>query len=105
MNHSINSDKKQLMLHSPSNDMSNLVFRLIFCLIVPFLVFVVQVFFKIDLPSKPSKINSEGRAKPSKQRAWTKDQTEKTIRFLVPTLTLVFIACYSVLAVGHYTNP
>ena len=71
---------------------------LMFCLLVPFFVFVVQVFSKIE---NPLKTKSQG---PIKNTVLI-NNLSNCIIFSIPIVTFIFICCYVVVAICYYSNP
>ena len=80
---------------------------LIFCLLVPFVVFIIQVFMKMEKPGKEAKKpKKNGKLKKRKQKIVDgKDCIRKFVLFLVPFGTILFVFCYVLVAVYFYSNP
>jgi hypothetical protein len=71
---------------------------LMFCLLVPFFVFVVQVFSKIENPLKT-------KSKDPNKNAVLINNLSNCIIFFIPIATFIFICCYVVVAICYYSNP
>ncbi len=80
---------------------------LMFCLLVPFVVFVAQILLKIEIPRK---INS------NQTKKWTtnmkkmkvildKSNLRKCLIFFIPSSTIIFILGYFLTSIYFYSNP
>jgi hypothetical protein len=80
---------------------------LIFCLLVPFVVFIIQVFMKMEKPDKEAKRQiKSGKLKKRRQKIVDgKDCIRKIALFLVPFCTVLFVFCYILVAIYFYSNP
>jgi hypothetical protein len=80
---------------------------LIFCLLVPFVVFIVQVFMKMENPITESKKEvANGKWIDQQQKTVDfKDNIRKFALFFVPFATILFVFCYILVAVYFYCNP
>ena len=80
---------------------------LIFCLLVPFVVFIIQVCMKMEKPDKEAKrqIKSGKLIKRKQKIVDGKDCIRKFALFLVPSCTVLFVFCYILVAIYFYTNP
>ena len=76
---------------------------MIFCLLLPFLVFVIQVFAKIKFKAENFFLKILNL---QKQRAiWSKDCISNCIIILIPIFTVTFILCYICVAIIYFSNP
>jgi hypothetical protein len=75
---------------------------LMFCLLVPFFVFVVQVLSKIEITSQFKLTDSKGL---KNNNFRNKNNLSNCIKFAIPIGTCVFIGCYIVIAICYYTDP
>jgi hypothetical protein len=80
---------------------------LIFCLLVPFVVFIIQVFMKMEKPSKESnrQIKSGKWIETNQQKISGKGCIKRFALFMVPFSTVLFVCCYILVAVYFYSNP
>ena len=81
---------------------------LIFCLLVPFVVFVAQVFLKIEMPRKVTSKQSKKwilTTKKEPKSTFDKSKIRGYLIIFIPTLTLLFITCYFITAIYFYSNP
>jgi hypothetical protein len=80
---------------------------LIFCLLVPFVVFVAQVFLKIEMPRKVSTKQSKKCTSNKKelQGTFRKPNIRHHLIIFMPSLTLLFIAGYFIVAIYFFSNP
>jgi hypothetical protein len=76
---------------------------LMFCLMVPFFVFVVQVLLKIGMINK-KKEEENNASRPTKIKS-IKENIKKILVLLVPLTTVIFVSCYSAFAIRFYSNP
>ena len=76
---------------------------LMFCLLVPFFVFVVQVFLKLELHSKNA-IMPRMAANQEKIKK-KKDNVAKFIHVIIPAITVLFICGYCGVAMHFYLKP
>jgi hypothetical protein len=75
---------------------------LIFCLLIPFLVFVVQVFLKVDFDFTTQTKNPKS-AKDLKLPA-SKHYLRKFMLIVIPFATILFVFCYVTVAISHHNN-
>jgi hypothetical protein len=64
--------------------------------LIPFSVFVVQVFSKIEIPSKTKETQNKIRIR---------NNLSKCIKFSIQNITFIFIGCYVVAAICFYSYP
>ncbi len=76
---------------------------LMFCLLVPFLVFVVQVFLKLEFHSKNEIIPSKGGNQERTRKR--KENVSKFIHIIIPSITILFTCGYFVVAMHFYFKP
>jgi heme/copper-type cytochrome/quinol oxidase subunit 2 len=74
---------------------------LMFCLMVPFFVFVVQVLLKIEMIN--DKKVEENNARPTKIKS-RKENVKKFLLLLFPLTTVLFVSFYSAFALRFYSN-
>jgi hypothetical protein len=77
---------------------------LIFCLLVPFVVFIIQVFLKMEKPILETKrqIKTRKLVERTQKNVVGKDCIRKLVLFIVPFFTIFFVLCYSLVAVYFY---
>jgi hypothetical protein len=73
---------------------------LMFCLMVPFFVFVLQVFMKVELLRKFNNSENENWVETK-----ISDRAIKVVLFVVPVLTILFMFLYLCFAIHFYSNP
>jgi hypothetical protein len=81
---------------------------LIFCLLVPFVVFVAQVFLKIEMPQKVTSKHSKKwtpKTKELQEASFNKSNIRNYLIIFIPSSTLLFVACYFFTAIYFYSNP
>jgi len=75
---------------------------LMFCLMVPFFVFVVQVLMKMEIINT-SKVEGKNASKPGNIKSYN-DSIKKIFLTLVPFTTIFFVCFYFALAIRFYSN-
>jgi hypothetical protein len=83
---------------------------LIFCLLVPFIVFIIQVFLKIENTQEDQAIDQNGKwvynnNNNNQNVVGNKDCIRRFFLFFVPLSTIFFVFCYISVAVYFYSNP
>jgi len=75
---------------------------LMFCLMVPFFVFVVQVLLKIEMIND-KKVEENNASRPTKIKS-RKENVKKFLLLLFPLTTVLFVSFYSAFALRFYSN-
>jgi len=76
---------------------------LIFCLMVPFFVFVVQVFLKMEI-FNTNKVGEKNALRLGMIKSYN-DIIKKICLTLVPLTTILFVCFYFAFAINFYSNP
>jgi hypothetical protein len=76
---------------------------LIVCLLLPFFVFVVQVFAKIQARAEQNQISFQKQQK--QKNIWSRACVSQCVIMLIPILTFIFILCYVCVAIVYFTYP
>jgi len=76
---------------------------LMFCLLVPFFVFVVQVFLKLEFHSRNGVIPNEAGNQERMRKK--KENFVKFIYVILPSTTILFMVWYCVVAMHYYMKP
>jgi Ca2+/Na+ antiporter len=75
---------------------------LMFCLLVLFFVFVVQVLSKIEMAPQIEQTDSKSS---KKNNFRIKNNLAFCTKFSIPIFTFVFMGCYIAVAISYYSNP